>query len=252
MTGRRPAVPPGFTLLALDAIDSTNEEALRQAEAGAPDGLVVWAREQTAGRGRRGRGWVSSRGNCFSSVLLRPMVPPLEAARLSFLVAVAVAEMLDRLLPGAARIGCKWPNDVLVDGAKISGILLESRMSIEGRVDRLIIGTGINVASAPEGTAYATTSMTAHGAVASVEAVLEGYLERLAAWLGRWRAGGFAPVREAWIARADGLGKPVRVMLPDGAVDGVFESLDESGAMVLRGENGERTRITAGDVYRPA
>lgn len=252
MIGRLPAVPKGYSLLALDTVDSTNEEALRQAEAGAPDGTVVWARAQTAGRGRRGRGWISEPGNCFSSVLLRPMVPPIEAARLSFLVAVAVAETLRQLLAPGPRIGCKWPNDVLVDGAKISGILLESRMSIEGRVDRLVIGTGINVGSAPSGAPYETTSMAAHGANAPVERVLETYLERLAAWLDRWRAGGFGPVRSAWIAMAEGIGQPVRVLQPDGAIEGVFESLDESGAMVVLRRDGGRTRVTAGDVYRPA
>ena len=247
----RPVLPAGFTLVALAEIDSTNEEAKRRAEQGAPDGTVVWARRQSSGKGRRGRSFVSPPGNCYSSLLLRPHAAPAIAAQVSFVTAVAVAEAVAALLPVGPRVTCKWPNDVLIDGRKCSGILLESRVG-GAAVEWIVIGTGINVQSHPEGLAFPATSLWAAGGAATVETVLENYLERLAFWLGRWQGGGFQPVRRAWLLRADGLGRPVRVRLADATLDGVFESLDEQGALVLLGDDGNRRRIMAGEVFRPA
>ena len=128
---QRPALPPGFRLAALETVDSTNAEALRRAEAGAPDGTFVWARRQEAGRGRQAKPWSSPAGNLYTSLLLRPACAPARAAELSFVAAVAVADTVADLLgPAGPAVSCKWPNDVLVDGAKISGILLESRTQI--------------------------------------------------------------------------------------------------------------------------
>jgi len=247
----RPLLPAGFALVALADIDSTNEEAKRRAEQGAPGGTVVWARQQSSGKGRRGRSFVSPPGNCYSSLILRPRLAPAVAAEASFVTAVAVAEAVAALLPAGPRVTCKWPNDVLVDGRKCSGILLESRLGGTA-VDWIVIGVGINVQSHPEGLEFPATSLSAAGGAAGVESVLEKYLERLAFWLDRWQAEGFQPVRAAWLLSADGLGRPVRVRLADATLDGVFESLDEQGALVLLGADGSRRRITAGEVFRPA
>jgi BirA family biotin operon repressor/biotin-[acetyl-CoA-carboxylase] ligase len=247
----QPVLPAGFTLLSFSDIDSTNDEAKRQAELGAATGTLIWARQQSSGRGRRGRSFISPPGNCYSSLILRPRVAPRAAAQLSFVAAIAVAEAVAAQLPVGPHITCKWPNDVLIDGAKCSGILLESR--IDGAaLEWLIIGTGINVASHPEGLESPATSLQAAGGLVTVETMLEAYAERLAHWLERWLREGFPPIRQAWLLRADGLGQAVRVRLADATLHGVFESLDEQGALVLLYADGSRRCITAGEVFRPA
>src|SRR5262249_2745349 len=120
MSDRRPALPSFFSLIALASTESTNEDLHRLARAGAAEGTLVWAREQTRGRGRRGRGWSSPPGNLYLSLLLRPLVPPGEAAQIGFVAAVALAEALETLLPPDRTLRCKWPNDLLIDGAKVS------------------------------------------------------------------------------------------------------------------------------------
>lgn len=249
-----PELPDGFHLHHLAEVDSTNEEARRHADAGAPDRTLIWAERQLAGRGRRGRTWISPAGNCFSSLLLRPAVSPAVAAQASFVTALAVAETVAGLLPVGAAIACKWPNDVLVQGRKIAGILLESRTApgAPGRVEWLIIGTGINVASFPDGLDYPVTALAAEGSVASVVEVLETYAARLDHWLRVWASQGFAPVRTAWLRWADGIGAKVLVRLADGTLEGIFSALDESGALILTLADGSRRVITAGDVFRAA
>jgi BirA family biotin operon repressor/biotin-[acetyl-CoA-carboxylase] ligase len=230
-------------------IDSTNEEARRRAAAGAPHGTVVWARAQSAGRGRRGRSWVSEPGNLFVSFLLRPDVPAADAAQISFLAALSVGEALDRFRAPASTLAYKWPNDVLLDGAKVSGILLESAAGAGGRLAWLVVGIGVNLAHHPDGTETRATHL---GTDARPEAVLEALADRLAHWLGRWGREGFGPARDAWLARAAGLGGPITVRLATESVDGLFEALGVDGTRSLLLPNGERRAIAAGDVFLPA
>lgn len=238
-----------------DVLDSTNEELRRQAEAGAPEGLAVLARRQTMGRGRRGRTWESPEGNLFLSLLLRPQVTPAEAAKLSFLTAVALIETLDLAAPALSpHIACKWPNDVLVRDAKIAGILLESRTrpgaSLDwASLDWVVVGIGVNLRQFPTDTPYPVTALAAHGVEATPEVFAPWLLARFGYWLGRWRSEGFAPVREAWLGRAQGLGGPVVVRLPEGELQGRFAALDESGALLLDLPDGRRQAIAAGDVF---
>ena len=147
-----PELPAFYRLLAYEQIDSTNEEAKRLAAAGAPAGTLVWAGEQLAGRGRRGRGWASPPGNLYVSLLLRPACPPAQACQLNFVAAVALAEAVSALLPAGAGVALKWPNDVLVGGAKVSGILLEASAALDRSIDWLVIGAGVNIASHPADT----------------------------------------------------------------------------------------------------
>jgi BirA family transcriptional regulator, biotin operon repressor / biotin---[acetyl-CoA-carboxylase] ligase len=230
-----------------DAIDSTNEEGKRQARAGAPEGTLIWAGAQTAGRGRRGRAWISPAGNLYFSLVLRPGKSAGAAAQLGFAAALAVAEAVAPALPKGVRLGLKWPNDVLLDGRKLSGILLESQAS-DGHLDWLVVGIGVNLASFPEGVDYPTTSLAAAGAAVTVEALLEAVTGRFAAWYERWREGGFPPLREAWLARAEGLGAAIRVRLATGESEGRFAGLDEEGALLLDAADGRR-RVAAGDVF---
>ncbi len=234
-------LPANFTLIRLDEVGSTNAEALRRAAEGAAAGTVVWAGRQTVGRGRRGRLWVSPPGNLYCSIVLRPSRAP--AAQISYVAAVALAEALEPwAAPASVRL--KWPNDVLLHGGKVSGILLE------GGADHVVLGTGVNVATHPadETRALRPTSLAAEGAEATVEAVLESYLDHLAAWVNRWEANGFAPVREAWLGRAVGLGEPIEVRLPRETIPGRFTGLDDDGVLLLATEGGTR-RFAAGDVF---
>lgn len=243
------ALPDGCTLVSLASVSSTNDEACARARAGAVDGTVVWAREQTAGRGRRGRAWTSPVGNLYTSTILRPECPAGEAAQLSLVAAVALADALAALLPSQGGLTCKWPNDILADGQKVAGILLESAGN-ETAVDWVVIGCGVNVTSHPADTPYPATDLAALAGTAPVlETVLEYYLRHLFAWRDRWRSGGIAPVRDAWIARAAGLGGAITVRLPDRELHGRFRDLDADGALLLELPDGGQQRITAGDVF---
>lgn len=242
-----------WDLRTFDVLDSTNEEARRQAETGAPEGVAVLARSQTSGRGRRGRSWESPEGNLFLSLLLRPAVTPAEAAKLSFLAAVALSEAIELAAPAlTGRITCKWPNDVLVDGAKISGVLLESRTRPDGALDWVIAGIGANLAHRPLNTLYPATALADHEVTVEPGQFAEWLLARFGYWYARWRSEGFAPLRDAWLKRAQGLGKPIVVRLPDGELHGRFVALDESGALLLELPDGRRQAITAGDVFPAA
>ena len=241
-------MPQGFALVSLDEAGSTNDEAKDRATAGAKDGTVVWARRQSAGRGRRGRTWDSPPGNLYLSAILRPACEARHVAQLSFVAALAAVDLVDARLPGRAR--CKWPNDILVEGAKVAGVLLESALGPAGRVDWVVLGIGVNLASHPgiEGP-VPSTSLTAAGAppLAPAEA-LPLLLAALARRRREWETQGFAPVRRAWLERAHGLGHPVTVANGDRRLAGVFEGLDEDGALVLAREGASRLTIAAGDV----
>ncbi len=246
-----PEVPstPAFRLVALESIDSTNEEAKRRAAAGAPDGELIWAKVQTAGRGRGDRTWVSIDGNLYFSVLLRPEEPPDQAMTLTFVAANAVASALEAVLPpGAPPVRCKWPNDVLIGGRKASGILLEAGAEA-GRLVWLAVGVGVNIVGHPPKTMYPATSLMEEGA-RDVDAalVLEACADHFAQGLETWRAQGFAPAREAWLARAEGLGDEITVRLAQETVEGTFEGLDEDGTLLLVTPSGRR-RVAAGDVF---
>jgi BirA family transcriptional regulator, biotin operon repressor / biotin---[acetyl-CoA-carboxylase] ligase len=247
--GGVPTLPPPFLVLAYDSIASTSDEAKRLAAAGAAHGTLVWALEQTSGRGRLDRQWVSPRGNFFMSAVLRPELPPARAAELGFVAALAVADTIDSFLPAPGRVRLKWPNDVLVDGAKLSGILLEAWSAPTGQVDWVVLGIGVNIVAAPTGTPYPATALHAlGGAEPDARAVLERLGTALAARLALWETGGFAPIRRDWLARARGLGEAIEIRHGGEPVVGRFLDLDLDGALVLETDSGLR-RITAGDVH---
>ncbi|MDX1574557.1 MAG: biotin--[acetyl-CoA-carboxylase] ligase [Kiloniellales bacterium] len=137
--GASPQLPPAYRLVALESCESTNSEAMRRAEAGAEDGTLVWARRQTAGRGRRGRSWASLPGNLFFSLVLRPDCPPQEAAQLGFVAAVALGDAIGSVAPPMIEVRFKWPNDVLLNERKGAGILLESKI-VDGSMEWLVLG----------------------------------------------------------------------------------------------------------------
>ena len=239
-----PVLPDGWTLVALQSVGSTNDEAARLAEAGAREGTVVWAREQTGGRGRRGRSWSSPVGNLYSSTILRPDCPAARAAELGFVAALAVADMV----PGSRQVRVKWPNDVMVDGGKVAGILPESSIGADGKAEHVVLGIGVNVSFAPE-----VPEMRYRGAC--LGGTVEAALERLTAALGRrlaqWRRDGFAAIRTEWLAKAGPMGLEVDVKLGEELVRGRFAGMDGEGALLLDTAAGPR-RIVAGELLARA
>jgi len=237
---RAPVLPDGWTLVALDTVGSTNDEAAQLADSGAPEGTVVWSREQTGGRGRRGRVWASPVGNLYTSTILRPDCPAQRAAELGFAAALAVAD----IVPAGRQVRVKWPNDVLVDGGKIAGILLESAIGQTGQVQHVVAGIGVNVGFAPRLPEMRYPGSALGG---SIEAALEKLAAALAARLAEWRREGFETVRAAWLAKAGPLGAEVDVKLGEGLVRGRFAGLDREGALLLDTATGPR-KIVSGEL----
>jgi len=239
--------PSGYGLKEFAELDSTNEEARRLASGGETGPVWILAERQTAGRGRRGRAWIAPPGNLSATLLLSPGKPAAEIAQLSFVAALATADMIASC---GADAKVKWPNDVLVDGQKIAGILLES--ASQGGADPawLAIGIGVNLKAYPPDTEFPATSLLNLGLPAPKP---QDALSRLAAsfakWYEVWKADGFAPIRDAWLARAAGLGSRIRARLSHGETIGVFEGIDANGALLLR-EGQDRLRtIAAGEVF---
>lgn len=226
-------LPAFYRLHVFEELASTNDEAKRLAAEGEPEGALILARRQTAGRGRSGRHWESPPGNLYFSLLLRPDRPPAETAQLSFVAALAVADAV------GVPTTLKWPNDVLARGRKLCGILLE------GSAGALVVGCGVNVESAPEGAAC----LRAEGSGASADQALAAFCSAFLAWRQRWAEEGFAPVRAAWLARAHGLGAAVTARLGAKTLRGAFVDLDGDGALVLDLGAGEQRRVAAGEVY---
>jgi BirA family biotin operon repressor/biotin-[acetyl-CoA-carboxylase] ligase len=249
MTEAAPTLPEGFRLHRYDTIGSTNDEAKALARGGAPDGTIVWADEQTAGRGRRGRIWRSPPGNLYLSLVLRPDGAPSRAAQLGFVAALGLGDALKPLMGPRPPLRYKWPNDLLANGKKLAGILLESETSATDRVDFVVIGIGVNIIAAPEDVEFPATSLATEGVTDVTPALLlEGFARHFAGWARRWREEGFAPLRTAWLEGASGLGERLRVRLDHETLFGRFQGLDDDGALVLDAADGRR-RIAAGEVF---
>jgi len=228
-------------------LPSTNDEARRLALNGAADFTIIWANQQTAGRGRLDRQWVSPPGNLYASFVLRPAIASVRAAEIGFVAALAVAETLSELVP-AASVTLKWPNYVLVQGRKIAGLLLEAHLESQGELGFVVLGIGINIASHPEAARYPAISLAAiDPAAPSVESVLKRLIAALADTLSLWRDAGFPAILDRWTARAHGLGDGIVVTTPTESVTGVFLGLGPDGTLLVETANGIRS-VTVGDV----
>jgi BirA family biotin operon repressor/biotin-[acetyl-CoA-carboxylase] ligase len=240
-------MPLTFDIRHYDQLASTNDEAKRLAEEGGREGLVVRAARQTAGRGRQGREWVSEEGNLFMSILLRPEVAMGQAATLPFVAAAALADTLAPKMDQTGRLTLKWPNDVLIDERKVSGILLESGGSRQGLW--VVVGIGVNIATYPSETLYPATSLKEAGIDWTAESLTESYLRAFGNLYQTWVGHGFSPIRKAWLRRAARLGQEITVARGGERVTGIFEDVDETGALRLRLSGGREQIITAGDVF---
>jgi BirA family transcriptional regulator, biotin operon repressor / biotin---[acetyl-CoA-carboxylase] ligase len=234
-----------FDIRHYDSIGSTSDEAMRLAREGAAHGTVVHADQQTAGRGRLTRRWLSPPGNLYASIVLRLDAPTSRSVEIGFVAALAVADAIEAMLPRQTRATLKWPNDVLVHDGKISGILLEQSD------DALILGIGVNVLHAPDGMPYQASTIAGSGGIATVDFTLTRLLTVLSNRLDVWQRDGFAPIRSAWLDRAHPPGSPLRVTTGERVIEGRFADLGQDGALILDTNDGQ-LRVVAGDVVIPA
>lgn len=251
-----------YRLAAHEAIGSTSTEAINRAKAGEAGRLWVAAKAQTAGHGRRGRSWETPSGNLAASLLVATSSGQNNSAKLGFAAGLALEAAIRACAPGVllrlaldqaesaeTRLRLKWPNDLLIDGAKAAGILLEA-VTLPDGVSRVVIGFGVNVLHAPTGLPYPATSLADCGAQVTAETLFEALAE---AWVEQeavWDDGrGFALVRDRWLERAAGLGAPVAVQVGGQVFRGLFETIDEDGRLIVRAADGSAQPITAGDVH---
>jgi BirA family transcriptional regulator, biotin operon repressor / biotin---[acetyl-CoA-carboxylase] ligase len=243
-------VPDGIEVIVLGEVGSTNDEVRRLADAGALGPLWVRATTQNKGRGRRGRSWLSAPGNLFMTGLLTLDVSPMEAANLSFLTALSVAQAIDHFVD-PAHVHLKWPNDVLINGRKTSGILLESWTCDQGL--QLAIGIGVNVVTMPEDVEQDITCVAQNaillGNNCDAATLFTYILSAFHKWLVVWREQGFEPIASAWLQRAKGVGQPIIARLPHDTYEGKFRGLSRDGALELEMADGTIRLVTAGDVF---
>ena len=241
------AASRGYRLESFAELASTNDEAMARARCGDPGKLWIVAARQSAGRGRLGRNWRSPPGNLYASLLLIDPAPPDIASQLGFVAGVALIEALREITGAGARLALKWPNDVLLDGGKLSGILLEATQ-LPGGAFACVVGIGVNCASHPTDLPYRASDLAAFGEPASRENLLTALADRFADQFDTWLGGaGFLSIRDAWLASAAGLGGAIVVLQGEKQASGRFHTIDSTGRLVLAGPTGE-TVIEAGDI----
>jgi BirA family biotin operon repressor/biotin-[acetyl-CoA-carboxylase] ligase len=246
------ATAASYRLVVRDSVGSTNEEAMGLGRDGDAGRLWVVAREQLQGRGRRGRTWSSPPGNLYASLLLIDAAPSEHLPELGFVAGVALVRALHDILGNDPRLGLKWPNDILFDGAKLSGILLESSLLPGGRT-ACVAGFGVNCRSHPATLPYAATDLARIGTILDApEDVLPRLSDAMTEMLQVWASGaGFAEIRAQWLKSALGLGEPIRVTLGSANLSGVFQTIDSRGRLILR-QGANARAIEAGDVFLPS
>ena len=252
------AATAGYRLAAFDQIGSTNAEAMVRAREGERGPIWFVTTEQTAGRGRRQRAWIAPRGNLASSVLEVINVSPAVAATLGFAAGLSLEAAVRKIsVEAALRSGgadalgfaLKWPNDVLAGDRKLAGILLEAEAVANGGL-AVVVGIGTNVVAAPEGTPTPATSLAALGVHIGAEELFSALADAWVEFRGIWDHGrGFAEIRRLWLERAARLGEKVTIQTGGAAIEGMFDTIDETGCMIVRLADGRRVPVTAGEVY---
>ncbi|MGI9400169.1 MAG: biotin--[acetyl-CoA-carboxylase] ligase [Rhizobiaceae bacterium] len=231
--------------------DSTNTECLTAAKAGDTGPLWVLARRQTDARGSRGRHWTSYEGNLFASYLFVPQAPSTSLGQITFVIALAVHDALAQLIEEVevdVNVALKWPNDVLLEGSKVCGILLESHEISEARI--VIAGIGLNCFTHPGETSYPATSLAEHQINITARNMLDRIAPLMDYWLEAWEHGDkFQRIRDAWTNRAKGIGAQITVRLRETQHSGIFDCIDDAGRLVLRKDNGKREPISVADIF---
>lgn len=238
-------------VVVLDTIGSSNLEAFARANVGEKGPFWIVARQQTAGHGRRGRTWVSEPGNLYASLLLDDPAPPAVVPGICFVAALALHDAILDTAQGLApaQLQLKWPNDLLLDGRKLGGILVEGSTRADGHTTA-VVGIGVNCRHHPALAEYPATDLAASGFSVAPEALFSALGTRMAERLREWNRGAnFASIRSAWLARGSGIGSAVEVRLANRTLNGVFETIDVAGALVLRHRDGSQETVAAGDVF---
>ncbi|MFC0283484.1 biotin--[acetyl-CoA-carboxylase] ligase [Camelimonas abortus] len=241
----------GYRLQAHEVVEgSTNTIAMEHARAGGAGGLWVVTTLQRGGRGRRGRVWETPPGNLAASLLVEAACEPALAASIGFVAGLALHEAAARCAPGArAALRLKWPNDLLLDGAKLSGMLLESEIMPGGR-RFVVVGVGVNVAAAPAGLPYAAAALRAVAPGVTAQSLFEVMSATWIEYFSIWDNGrGMDRIRRLWLERAHGVGGAVAIQYGPEVIRGVFETIDAVGQLVVRTPAGDARTITAGDVH---
>jgi len=252
------AISAGYRLVAFDQAGSTNSEAMARARQGERGSTWFVTTLQTAGRGRRQRAWVAPRGNLASSVLEVMDVTPAVAATMGFAFGLAHEAALQRVsveanlrLAGSDQLQylLKWPNDVLVRGQKLCGLLVEAETMADGRL-AVVAGIGTNIIAAPEGTPTPAVSLAVLGVHISAEELFAAQSDAWVEFRGIWNAGrGFSDIRKLWLERAYGVGGPVAIQTGTATLEGTFDTIDETGCLIVRTADGRRMPVTAGEVF---
>ena len=239
-------------MLKRETVDSTNAEARRRALAGEPGPLWIWSARQSQGRGRGGREWVSQPGNLFASLLIGLNCPLRVASQLALVAGIVAFDTIAKLIAyeGRSEVLLKWPNDVLLAGEKVAGMLLENVGGTNDNRSVVVIGTGINLASHPENLPQPAVSLATYGMTVTPADALEALAASTVEWLGRWGEGAcFPTIRRAWLDRAGPTGRPLTVRVGSQEAEGVYGGLDADGALRLLMPGGGEYRVTAGDVF---
>ncbi|MDE1151213.1 MAG: biotin--[acetyl-CoA-carboxylase] ligase [Micavibrio sp.] len=242
----QPQLPQDMSIVELQTVGSTNSYARDLAKDGAQPFTIVWSHEQTAGKGRQGNVWVSNRGNLFMTVILRPNIAAPLTGQLSFIAAVALAETLKELLPQMVNIDLKWPNDLLLNGKKAAGILLESEINGHKPVEWVIVGMGVNVSHNPDG---ATCLRSLGLDTLEIGQLLEKLAMKLKSIYDLWQKNGFAPIRQEWLRYSHAIGTVINVRLPKETLTGKFMGIDAQGALQLDMPDGTTKNIASGEVF---
>lgn len=246
-------LPLGYSRAHQQEVVSTNATCLTMAEAGASNGLWITASSQKYGRGSRGREWVSSKGNLFASLLLIDPSADKQLHTLTFVACLAIKDAIEQLNKNANNlVQLKWPNDVLLNGKKVSGILLENHLIQSRRA--IIVGIGINVTQFPQETLYPATSLSQENIDSHIEFVFEALSEAFANRLKQWNEGfGFETIRQDWLKQAAGLNEAIRVKFPKGRnpeeLVGIFDGLDENGMLRLETSKGIIKKVSVADIF---
>ncbi len=242
--GDLPEMPQGITLLSYDCLDSTNSEALRLIASGeASDGVVIFADRQTAGRGRRDASWESPAGNLYLTLITK-VFDQRQAGQLAFVASLAIRDAVINHLDDTTTISCKWPNDLLLNGQKLSGILIEAVNEF------YVVGIGVNLVGVPTSISDKAISLADTGVSVGPGELLVAVVSEFQHWNNIWKDVGFSALRDAWLASAHGIDKPIVARFPDGSEDqGIFLGIDGMGALVLERGNGSTRKIAAGEIF---
>lgn len=236
-----------FTIKTVSLIDSTQDKAKEYAQKGEEEGFVLQALEQSKGRGRHGKNWVSQKGNLYMSVILKPECLVDESSQLAFVSALAVSDAIEGFLPsGMVRKNLKWPNDVLVNNKKIAGILIENTL-VRGRIEFVTLGIGLNVNVTPQ-IEKSVCLKDILDVEHNISEVRDSVLQCLARFYNMWKRDGFSEIRTLWLKQAYGIGQNLTVSLSENEIKGKFDGIDKNGWMIVTDKSGNQRNIKSGTI----